>query len=361
MPDPRFAKPWHGIPREEIDWHPTINEEACIGCGTCVTGCGRLVYRFDFEKKKAVVYDPLNCLVGCTTCANTCPAHAISFPPLDYVASLLARPEVHHHVEDELVARQEQLNWRDEIPDEQRIKRLVVADIMRINEKNMIVTLKPKSEEDCTCQFTPGQYMELWVPGTQWMSRAYSIGNAPKPDGSIELHLRRVEGGRFTTWAFEEMKVGDELSAMGPMGEFYLRSAADTPLLFIARGTGFAPIKAIIEQQIQINHNRDILLFWGVTDTSDFYHLNHLEDWIQKDPNMKIYLAARTNSNGFAPPEGMVFREGTVYDTLRGVPFDISNRDVYLAGPVKTVRATLDVLSEKGVPRDKIFVDSFGG
>jgi NAD-dependent dihydropyrimidine dehydrogenase PreA subunit len=78
MPDPKFLKPWHGVPRERIHWNPAVIEEACIGCGTCVTGCNRLVYRFDFERKKAVVVDPLNCMVGCTTCANTCPTHAIA-------------------------------------------------------------------------------------------------------------------------------------------------------------------------------------------------------------------------------------------------------------------------------------------
>ena len=88
MPDPKFAKPWHGIPREQIAWHPTVDAAACIGCGTCVTGCGRLVYRFDYDAKKAVVIDPLNCMVACITCANTCPTHAISFPPLETVRAL---------------------------------------------------------------------------------------------------------------------------------------------------------------------------------------------------------------------------------------------------------------------------------
>jgi CDP-4-dehydro-6-deoxyglucose reductase len=68
------------VPREQILRHPTVIEEACIGCGTWVTGCSRLV-GFDFERKKAVVVDPLNCMVGCTTCVNTCPTHAIEFPP----------------------------------------------------------------------------------------------------------------------------------------------------------------------------------------------------------------------------------------------------------------------------------------
>jgi len=99
MPDPKFAKPWHGIPREQIDWHPTVNEEACIGCGTCVTGCGRLVYRFDYERKKPMIIDPLNCMVGCTTCANTCPTHAIRFPPLSMVMDMEQQPSVRHAVE----------------------------------------------------------------------------------------------------------------------------------------------------------------------------------------------------------------------------------------------------------------------
>jgi len=107
MSDPRFARPWHGVPREAIDWHPAVDEDACIGCGTCVTGCNRLVYRFDYGRKKAVVVDPLNCMIGCVTCMNTCPTHAISFPPLDIVVTLESRADVHHEIEDDLLARRE--------------------------------------------------------------------------------------------------------------------------------------------------------------------------------------------------------------------------------------------------------------
>ncbi len=84
-----FTKPWHGIEREEISWQPTVEEELCIGCGMCVTGCGRMVYRFDYETRKPVVTTPIHCMVGCITCANTCPQHAISFPPLSYVHRLI--------------------------------------------------------------------------------------------------------------------------------------------------------------------------------------------------------------------------------------------------------------------------------
>jgi CDP-4-dehydro-6-deoxyglucose reductase, E3 len=91
------------IPREEIKWNPSVDVDACIGCGTCVTGCSRLVYRYDYENRKPVVVDPLNCMVGCTTCANTCPTHALHFPSLSTVFALEAKASVHHAIEDDLL------------------------------------------------------------------------------------------------------------------------------------------------------------------------------------------------------------------------------------------------------------------
>jgi len=76
--DEKFAY-WHGVSREEIDWHPTVDESKCIGCGLCATTCGRGVYKYHFENKKSVVINPNNCMVACQTCANLCPVGAISF------------------------------------------------------------------------------------------------------------------------------------------------------------------------------------------------------------------------------------------------------------------------------------------
>jgi CDP-4-dehydro-6-deoxyglucose reductase len=93
MPSPEGAikLTWRGIPREEIHWHPTVEHELCIGCGICVIGCGKEVYKFDFEKNVPVVANPLNCLVGCTTCENTCPQHAISFPSMPYLHKMMKK------------------------------------------------------------------------------------------------------------------------------------------------------------------------------------------------------------------------------------------------------------------------------
>ena len=93
------------------------------------------------------------------------------------------------------------------------------------------------SYKDSMCQLAAGDYLKIWVPGTKWLSRAYSIGNAPRADGTLEVQLHRVPGERFSNWAFDEAKIGDQVTARGPIGNFRLRSARETPLLFVACGT----------------------------------------------------------------------------------------------------------------------------
>ena len=307
MPDPKFAKPWHGIPREQIAWHPTVDAAACIGCGTCVTGCGRLVYRFDYDAKKAVVIDPLNCMVACVTCANTCPTHAISFPPLETVQALTARAVVRHAIEDDLLARREQLEGQADVPHRDRIVHLVVAVVRDVAPGVRVITLRPREEADCLCQFTPGQYLELWAADHPWMSRAYSIGNAPREDGSVDLLLQHVPEGRFTGWIFREMRVGDVVAARGPLGTFTVCSSIDTPLLFVAGGTGFAPVKAMVEQQLRLVADRDLVLFWGARDARAFHALDDLAAWMRTDARLRCILASE---------EG-----GTVARRSRGSPW----------------------------------------
>jgi len=106
----RFTRDWHGVPRNEISWSPKVDEDVCIGCGTCVTSCGRSVYKFDFTRKKAVVTERMNCKVGCMTCSTSCPTKAISFPSRRVILDLKDRPEVRHAIEDELLARREEVS-----------------------------------------------------------------------------------------------------------------------------------------------------------------------------------------------------------------------------------------------------------
>jgi len=114
MSDEKFAR-WHGIAREKIDWHPTIDESRCIGCGLCATTCGRRVFKFDFDNKKSKVVNPNDCLVGCQTCANLCPAKAINFAKDDKTREkaqeIVRETKVLSKVKEELENRKTELKF----------------------------------------------------------------------------------------------------------------------------------------------------------------------------------------------------------------------------------------------------------
>ena len=95
---------WHGIPRENIVWHPTIITERCVGCGLCVTSCGKNVYSFDYETNKPVVAAPQACMVGCTTCAVLCTQDAIEFPSVGYVRQIIRKQKLAREAKETLRA-----------------------------------------------------------------------------------------------------------------------------------------------------------------------------------------------------------------------------------------------------------------
>lgn len=358
MPNPQFTKPWHGVSRDAIHWNPTTIEDACIGCGTCVTGCSRLVYRFDFDRKKPVVIDPLNCMVGCTTCANTCPTRAITFPPIDTVLAMEGLAAVRHSVEDDLMARRDVLAAPVSVPHPDRIVTLRVSAAEPMGADVLRVRLAPTIPGECFCEFTPGQYLELWQPDAQYMSRAYSIANTPDGDGSVELHLRRVEGGRFTSWAFSAMKVGDSVQARGPLGHFTMQSLPETPLLFVAGGTGLAPVFSLLRQQLRFHPTRDMALVWGAKRADDFYALDDVRLLIGGASNLRVTLAVEA---GDPPrPERMSVVHGTVLDVLARDRTMMTGRDIYAAGPPVMLRQLALQLNRAGVSSDRVHVDSFG-
>jgi NAD-dependent dihydropyrimidine dehydrogenase PreA subunit len=99
MSEIKEKAPWHGIPRDQIPWLPTVDPEACIGCQLCYVTCGREVY--EMHDAHAVATDPMNCAVGCTTCANICPTNAISFPTLEAVWKLERERQIFRTVKKE--------------------------------------------------------------------------------------------------------------------------------------------------------------------------------------------------------------------------------------------------------------------
>lgn len=360
MPNPNYTQAWHGVPREQIAWNPRILDAACIGCGTCVTGCSRQVFSFDFARKKPVVADPLNCMVGCVTCANTCPTHAVEFPPIEDVLALEGLAPHRRAVENALLERHDALGAPDFLPNPDRIVALSVAAIERPEPGLLTLTLAPLTPGECFCEFTPGQYIELWQLQSTHLARAYSIVNAPHGDGSITLNIRRVDGGRFTLWAFESMQVGDRLQARGPLGAFTMRSRADTPLLFIAGGTGLSPVLALIEQQARFDPRRDMVLFWGMRHSADFYALDTLRSLIARVPGLRVRLVAEQVDGEACDGERLVFETGTVLAALTRNPARLTGRAVYIAGPPAMLRGLAQALMQLGVDSQRLHIDPFG-
>ena len=98
----RTVMPWHDIPRSEIDWQPAVVADRCVGCGVCVTSCGRGVYAFDYEQNRPAVVAPEMCMVGCTTCATICTQDAIEFPAQGYIRHLIKERKVLRQSKDML-------------------------------------------------------------------------------------------------------------------------------------------------------------------------------------------------------------------------------------------------------------------
>lgn len=102
------AMTWHDVPRHEIDWHPTVVADRCVGCGLCATSCGRGVYAFDYEQNRPVVVAPLMCMVGCTTCATICTQDAIEFPSQGYIRHLIKERRLLRQAKDLLRSKTDQ-------------------------------------------------------------------------------------------------------------------------------------------------------------------------------------------------------------------------------------------------------------
>ena len=354
MPNPKFTKPWHGIPREEIDWHPIVDPLLCLGCGTCVTGCSRMVYRFDFENNKSVVYDPLNCLVGCTTCANVCPSGAISFPSIETIHHIQESPELHDNIWHELNNRKEELALpgTEQFPGEGTP--YVVSKLDKLKSEIMLIVLKPQTDKKIN--YRAGQYIHIEIPDSEGMTRAYSIGSAPKEDGSIELHIRHVRGGKFTTYVFEEMREGEVINLFGPFGDFKFHYEKNVPVIMAAVSTGLAPLKALLEEAFEKNVRNPLKLYLCAHNADTFYGLDWLKKWKKEHSNFD-YIVSLSSPDPNSDWRGIV---GRVHNVISQNEVSLKGYDGYVAGSPKVIKAVIETFNNLGMNRDRIFYDIAG-
>ena len=240
----------------------------------------------------------------------------------------------------------------DELADiEIRNLRCRVEQKDRLNHD--VISLKIKLAGDERLQYHAGQYIEFILEDGK--RRAFSIANAPHKDELIELHIRHVDGGVFTDFLFEEMPDKSMLRMEGPFGSFYLREKTERPVLLVGGGTGFGPIKAIIEHAIYVGLTQPFHIFMGVRALRDLYMDDLVQEWLKNNKNISFtpVLSAPADEDKWQGETGYVHE--IVAKTFK----DLSGFDIYLCGPPPMINAAVEQFMKQGAKKENMFSDAF--
>ncbi|RCS59190.1 CDP-6-deoxy-delta-3,4-glucoseen reductase [Parvibium lacunae] len=203
-------------------------------------------------------------------------------------------------------------------------------------------------------QYLAGQYVEILLRDGK--RRSYSMASAPHQEGPVELHIRHMPGGVFTDQVFSTLKERDILRFEGPFGTFFLREDSEKPIVLLASGTGFAPIKAIIEHAIHKNITRPMTLYWGARKKADIYQWELVQQWAENLPNFKFIPVL---SEALAE-DAWTGRTGLVHQAVMADLPDLSQYQVYACGaPIMVESAQRDFSAQCGLPTDEFYADSF--
>lgn len=231
-----------------------------------------------------------------------------------------------------------------------------VVEIVDLNYDTRKIRLDLIEPEEI--EFTPGQYIQLEIPPygktPEPVYRAYSIASPQPQKDEIELIIRLAPGGICTTYIFELLEEGEHLNMNGPYGEFYLRDS-DREIIFVAGGTGIAPILSILDQMAREDIQRDATLFYGANEMRDFYLQDALREYQEKIPNFTYVpvLAQPKEENEW---EGAT---GLVTEPLEERIEDASTQEFYLCGSPGMIDAVIDTLEPQGLTEDRTFYDKF--
>ncbi|CDG84810.1 CDP-6-deoxy-delta-3,4-glucoseen reductase [Janthinobacterium agaricidamnosum] len=227
-----------------------------------------------------------------------------------------------------------------------------VTTIDKVAPDVVVLTLQlPASER---LQYRAGQYIEFMLRDGK--RRSYSMASAPGAEGPVTLHIRHLPGGLFTDQVFGTMKERDILRFEGPLGTFFLREDSDKPMVLLASGTGFAPIKAIVEQMIHLKSQRPMTLYWGGRRPQDLYMDALCRQWAAELPNFS-YVPVVSNPQADDQWNG---RGGFVHQAVIDDLPDLSGYQVYACGaPVVVDSARRDFVQLCKLPADEFLADAF--
>jgi len=213
-----------------------------------------------------------------------------------------------------------------------------------------------KLEEPGTMDYIPGQYVQVLAPAykgnPEEVYRAYSIASDPAGKGAIELIVRRAPNGICTTYLFDHLKTGERIRINGPYGDFRL-SDTNAPIVFIAGGSGMAPIKCMLHHMVNTGCARPATYFFGVNEMRDLY----FEDEIKKQetalPDFRFVPVIAQPGDGWPGETGLVTEALDL--NLKAA----EEHEAYLCGSPGMIDACIKVLSGLGLPEERIYYDKF--
>jgi CDP-4-dehydro-6-deoxyglucose reductase len=238
--------------------------------------------------------------------------------------------------------------------DEYPVKKMPtrIAKLEKLSDDVMLVALQLPANEKLN--YRAGQYIEFLLRDGK--RRSYSMANAPHDAEHISLHIRHMPGGLFTDQVFSTLKERDILRFEGPQGTFYLREDSDKPIILLASGTGFAPIKALVEQLIHTKSTRPVALYWGGRRPADLYMDKLCQEWAAQLPGFR-YVPVISDAQAEDQWQG---RTGFVHQAVMADHADLSAYQVYACGaPVMVDSAKRDFVAQCQLPADEFYADSF--
>jgi len=216
-----------------------------------------------------------------------------------------------------------------------------------------IIALWLKLPANERLQFIAGQYIEFILKDGG--RRAFSLANAPHDDETLEVHIRLVPGGQITGHVFDGMKEKDILRFEGPLGTFYLREESTKPMILLAGGTGFAPIKSLVEHIIHSKIERPVHIYWGAKDKAGLYLPDLPQQWAAEHAQI-TFVPVLSDATAADQWSG---RTGLVHKAVLEDFADLSGFQVYACGAPVMIDAAQKDFAAAGLPEEEFFADSF--
>ncbi len=226
-----------------------------------------------------------------------------------------------------------------------------VQSLKRLADDVMIMSLKLPAGEPFA--FEPGQYIDILLK--EGMHRSFSLANTPSTSEFLELHIRGVTGGQFTSQVFNEMKEKTILRIRGPLGTFHFHEENNKPVIFMAGGTGFAPIKSIIESNLSRRINHEMVLYWGTRSLKDLYMPHLPSAWQTENPNF-TFIPVLSQPQ---PSDSWHGRIGYVHQAIIDDFSDLSRYQVYACGSPEMIDTGRTAFISQGLDPEEYYTDSF--